>query len=118
MKNSSNDFHAQADPSSGKIQIVLKGYVPLTRNQLKGAHWSVETHEKKRAATALELALGSALMSLAIGQRTQMDGASSRLSTALSKLRSWMVTTGTYLKSGESVQKRFTRRKKKERASQ
>lgn len=42
-----------------KITLQLKGYIPLSQNALKGAHWTIHHREKRRAALALYRALES-----------------------------------------------------------
>src|SRR6266550_2509956 len=42
-----------------RITLHLKGYLPMSQNALKGAHWSVQHREKRRAALALHRALQS-----------------------------------------------------------
>lgn len=44
-------------PSRHVLHLRLPGYLPSLRNALKGAHWSVESREKKRALAALSCAL-------------------------------------------------------------
>lgn len=109
MNNSKNAFLMPQTPSSTATVIVLKGYVPATRNALKGTHWSVLFNERKRAAVALRSALQSMPSDLPIGT----DGTSKNCKTALFTLASWMAMTGICWK-GTSLPKRFTRSPKKE----
>ena len=96
-----------ANPSFDRM--TLKGYVPTTRNALKGSHWSVLFREKKRAAHALL----SALRSLADAPVTGTTTTSKSFKTHLSMLESWMATSGMFSKAA-SDPKRHTRRTKKE----
>lgn len=91
------------------FKLTLVRYVPATRNQLKGSHWSAEFGEKKRAAFALE----SFLESTAFGPPIGMGITSNRSRIALDTLRSWMGTTGIFSKE-KSSPIRFTRNPKKE----
>lgn len=102
----------QDDATPPSIQIVLVGYLPLTRNQLKGTHWSVLAREKRRAAWALRDALESGLLSTQGDPPTGTDGMLRNSKTCLSRLGFWMAISGIFWK-GRSGLKRFTRRAKK-----
>jgi hypothetical protein len=88
---------------------VLNGYLPATRNRLKGSHWSALHREKLRALAALESSLGYSQDDPAIGT----DTPSRSYKTALFTLVSWRVTNGIDLRGASSL-KRFTRSPKKE----
>jgi len=92
------------------VRLVLNHYVPSSRNQLKGAHWSAEFHEKKRAALALKLCLLSTQSDLAIGT----DGMLNRSSTASVMLDAYLATHGISLKD-VCVREKFQRKKKNAR---
>lgn len=101
--------------------IDLRGYVPPTRNQMKGSHWSVAHKERRRAAICLleTLRLAAAQESLSesaagaplIGTATP----SKSFKTCSSTLASWMMTHGMSF-TAPSSQKRFTRKRKKGQA--
>lgn len=78
-----------------KIQILLPGYLPPSRNRLKGAHWSRLHREKLRAAAALKSAFMCSLANPAIGTDTMLRSCRIWLST----LESYLMTTGKH--SGE-----------------
>lgn len=44
------------------IDLVLKGYLPKGSNDLVGQHWTVAHGERKKAASALLLALSDAAL--------------------------------------------------------
>jgi len=117
--NSSGDSKVPQKPSSNSmLSLWLPRHIPPTRNQLKGAHWSVYHQEMVRAADAIEgmLRIEAVLQSdssyVADGLRTGTDTTSRNFKTCLSMLVSYRQTHGIYSK-GESPPKRFTRRKKK-----
>lgn len=98
-----------ADATPNSIRLVLNQYVPANRNQLKGAHWSAEFHEKKRAALALRSCLQSTQPVLVTGT----DTTSNLYLIWLFTLESFLETHGISL-TGVSVREKFQRRKKKE----
>lgn len=97
-------------PSPATLTILLPRYVPTTRNQTKGAHWSVHSSEKKRAGMALQHALRSGLLSIQSDHVISTGGISNTSKTALSELRSSLTTAGKCLLEGSSPE-RFTRKK-------
>src|SRR5258705_60989 len=97
---------------SRKLTIVLAGYVPVSRNMLKGTHWSVLYQEKKRAAWNLWLALKSCSPSTLFDHVTMMDSISKNSRTCSSKLGYFMETHGIY-SMGKFVPERPKRRRKK-----
>jgi len=97
------------------VRIYIPGYVPTTRNQLKGVHWSAEYREKKRAAHALKSALESDFSFTALDQPIGTTIPRNNCKIALSRLVSWMQTTGID-SAGKSSLTRFTRKKKKQRS--
>src|SRR6185369_5934836 len=100
-----------------EIRLVLPRYLPSSRNQLKGSHWSAPHHERSRAARALLAALESDSRSTPSDHATMTDTPSKSFKTCAATLASWMVTNGISLNVTESDLKRFTRRKKNARKS-
>lgn len=110
-------------PTNGSVlRLEVRGYVPLTRNQLKGTHWSVLHKEKTRACLHLleslriesvrESVSECSALAHAIGTTT----ASRKFRTAFSRLDSWIRMTGTNYREASSL-KRFTQKRKKEPSS-
>lgn len=103
--------------SSDATRIIIRGYLPANRNQLKGAHWSAIAKEKKRAMLALSEALRelAALESLTesspAGPLTGTITPSRKFRIASSRLAYWLETNGHFLRV-ESSPKRFQRPKK------
>lgn len=108
--------------SGDVLRLELRGYVPLTRNQLRGTHWSVLHTEKKRAAShlldALHIEAGRELCfeSLASAPQTGMGTTLKSFKTFLSTLESWLEMNGTNWKAASSL-KRFTKKRKKKPSS-
>lgn len=98
--------------SEETLILFLPGYIPATRNQLKGAHWSAEMREKARAAWHLRAAIESILRYVPEGQPIGMGTRSNSYKTALSALVSWMTTNGITSKAPSRL-KRFQRKWKK-----
>lgn len=98
--------------SGNPNKLVLWGYVPTTRNALKGVHWSVLYHEKIRAGLNLLSALESGSPSTLFGPPTGTDTTSRNSKTCSSTLRSYLQTSGAFSK-GKSSLKRHTRKKSK-----
>lgn len=46
-------------PAPAHLKLTLHGYIPISRNSLKGAHWGTEFREKKRAFIYLRRAIAS-----------------------------------------------------------
>lgn len=100
-----------SNPSSKPIvTMTIQGYIPPSKNSIKGSHWSVLHKEKTRAAHALKSLLESMDSSLMIG--TTLTPKSCK--TCLSELVSYMVTHGMFYKGASSLV-RHTKKKKKER---
>jgi len=108
MNSCETGQHSENETPKSVVRLVLNHYVPASRNQLKGAHWSAEFHEKKRAALALRSALRCLVYAHVIGTDTILSPSSTWLST----LESYQVTHGISL-TGVSVREKFQRRKKK-----
>src|SRR4029079_5028325 len=111
-----NSENASPMPPTASFKLTLQGYIPATRNQLKGVHWSIYKKEMMRAAFALQDGLVSALPFSPLDPQMQTVGTSRNLLTALSKLRCWMGTRGINWQS-LSRAKRFTRPRRKGRKS-
>jgi len=115
--NSNASTQTPASVSCGGIvRITLWGYLPPTRNQLKGTHWSVLHREKARAAHALRNALESETSYFEYTANDQPIGMDTTLRSSkivLSRLASWMTTHGMFSK-GKSSHARHTRRVKSE----
>lgn len=101
-------------PESGpsRVVLVLRHYLPPTRNQLKGTHWSVLHRERNRAAIALKFTLES----MPSDQQIGMGIISRSCKMCLDTLAFWMAIHGMYC-AEESLPKRFTRKQKKEQKS-
>jgi hypothetical protein len=113
LKPSMQNTHISglADSEKQAIKLVLLGYLPASRNALKGCHWSIEHREKQRAAVALMRCIRSRLSSFPDGPSIGTITASSRSKINLSLLDSYAAMIGA-LFAGKSVPLRFTRKRK------
>lgn len=102
-----------------EINVVIPGYVPPTRNAIRGMHWSVESREKKRAMLALHEALveglASGLLSTLSNPQIGMDTQLNKFKTALFKSASCLRTIGKFSNATASGLKRHTRKRKNAR---
>jgi hypothetical protein len=101
------------EPTFEPIHLVLQGYLPPTRNELDGRHWSIQKRERARAAKALLDALRSESLATQSGPQTGTDGASSRYKTAFDTLVCYLQATAGTLSVGMSPRKRFHHKRKK-----
>lgn len=96
-----------------KIVLEIPGYVPPSKNSLRGSHWSVLYQEKRRAATSLRNALASNIRSLQYGLQTTTTLGLNALQTALLRLDGYAATIGGYCTAAALAKRHTTKRKKK-----
>ena len=106
-----------ANDSSGKcsLKIVVKGYVPVLRNQLNGCHWKTVENQKIRTGMLLLASLKSGSLFIQSDPPTTTDTTSRRCKIFASRLASYRRTDGTLLLQGRSVPARLQRKGKKGR---
>ncbi len=102
----------EQDSSKPTLTITLPGYVPCTRNQLKGCHWTMLYKEKKRAGMALLNALKLSLLSIQCDPPIGMPTVSRSCRIFVSMLESYRGMDGKLFLVG-SVPKRLSRYRNK-----
>lgn len=76
------------------LRLVLMGYVPMSQNRARGAHWSQAHREKLRAIRALHAAIACDLQSTQCDPRIGTTLQQSRYRIALSKLDYYQAMIG------------------------
>lgn len=104
----------ESGKSPVRLVIPLQGYLPSTRNQLNGCHWSNLLREKKRAAFALRDALRLLSQSTPSDHATGMVGTANIYRIGALLLDSSQATDGTFYLVG-CCPERFQRKSKKKR---
>ena len=97
------------------LRLELNGYVPMSHNRARGAHWTVMHREKQKALLFLRISLmidtESGSQSTRFGPATGTTTAPSRYRIALSRLDSCQTTTGKFLKAKSGRAKPRAKRK-------